>query len=101
PTATEGDLQPEQDSVSREEWPIPSRFEETAPDPSHRSFAGAIGSDPGIGVATGAEPERDEAPLAEATQQSTPTALEEVVPDPAPQVSSRALSLGLDLDAAP
>jgi hypothetical protein len=99
--AVEADLQPRREGVSLEEGPNPPHLEEAAPDPSDRSFDGTLSSDPDDARAATSGPERDDAPFDQAIQASLPTAVEQDTPDAAPHISSRAVSLGVELDAAP
>jgi hypothetical protein len=99
--AVETDLQPQQEVRSLEGGPHPSRLDETPSDPNYRSFEGAPSSQPGVARAATSGPERDDARFDQATQASLPTAVEEGTPDAAPHISSRAVSLGVELDAAP
>jgi len=101
PAAIVAGVQPEQNGGSLEEAPTPPHLEEAAPDPSYQSFDGTPSSQPGVARATASGPERDDAGFDQAAQASLPTAVEQDMPDAAPQVSSRAVSLGLELDAAP
>jgi hypothetical protein len=91
----------EMDLQSIEEGPHPPRLGETPSDPNYRSFEGALSSQPGVAPATTSGPERDDARFDQATQASVPTAVEEGTPDAPPHISSRAVSLGVELDAAP
>jgi hypothetical protein len=84
-----------------EEGPTSSRLEETPSDPNYGSFEGAPSSQPGVAPATPSGPERDDARFDQATQASLPTAVEQGTPEAPPHVSSRAVSLGVELDAAP
>jgi hypothetical protein len=94
-------LQPEQNGVSLGEGPTPPHLEEAAPDPAYQSFDGTPSSQPGGAPATTSGPGRDDARFDQATQASLPTAVEEDTPDAAQHISSRAVSLGVELDAAP
>jgi hypothetical protein len=87
--------------VSLEQELAPSRLEEPTPDPSYQGFDETISSDRGVAPATSSEPERDQPRLDQATQPSAPTAFEQGAPDVAPQISSRAVSLGVELDPSP
>jgi cytoskeletal protein RodZ len=84
-----------------EEGPTSPRLEEAIANPSYQSFDGTISSEPAVAVATGSEPERNTPPLDEAPQADLPTAVEEGAPEAALHLSSRAVSLGVELDAAP
>jgi len=101
PATATANLQPQRNTISLEEGPAAPRLEEAIPDPAYQSFDGAISSDASVAPATGAEPEQDQPLLDQAIQRSAPTALEPSTPDTAPQISSRAVSLGVELDAAP
>ncbi len=94
-------LQPQRDKASPEERPATPSLEVTPSDPGYQSLEAAISSDPGGASATDSEPERNNPPLDETTPRSAATALERSTSDVAPQISTRAISSGIDLDPSP
>src|SRR5207245_832085 len=75
PVAAE--LRPQRDTISLEEWPTPTRLEESIPEPTYQSFDGAISADPGTAAAASSEPELDSPPLDEPAMRTAPTVVEQ------------------------
>jgi hypothetical protein len=98
---TTAGLQPQRDKTSLEKWRAAPSLEETTSDPSYQRPEGATSSVPGGANATNSEPERDNPPLDKTTRRSAQTALERITSDLAPQISSRAIWLGIEQDPSP